>query len=115
MADLISNGVLGSTGGSYITARAWVFFSAGGGINRSYNVSSVSLWQAGNHQVNFSSAVANSSLCTVYTAETNGAGNGNGVHSEIYPGGRSSSFVQVSQYSWGGGWINLAGQVVVFN
>lgn len=112
MADLVSNGV---TNGNYITARAWVSFNASGGILKSYNVSSVSLWQSGNYQVNFSSSLADSSLCAVYTTETDAQGNGNGVHSEIYPGGRAASNIRVSQYGWGGGWANLSGSVVVFN
>jgi hypothetical protein len=42
------------------TAKAWVSFNSSGGINSSFNVSSVTRTSTGNFEVNFSSAMPNS-------------------------------------------------------
>ena len=71
MANLVSDGV---TNGSYVTPRAWVNFNSGGGIRSSYNVSSISVFAAGNYGINFSSALSAGYAFSLSGQERNDSG-----------------------------------------
>jgi hypothetical protein len=92
------------------SAKAWVNFNGTGtvAIRASYNVSSITDLGTGYYTINFTTAMPDTSYSTLITAQDDGLGNANGVHTSLQSTAYTASGFTLNQYSWAGSYIDLS-------
>jgi predicted nucleic acid-binding Zn-ribbon protein len=92
------------------SAKAWVYWNSSVAIQKSYNVSSVTLVSAGLYTINFTTALADTNFAMVGSATS-----GYYVMDYSYITARTTYSITVASYAIGSGYLTLACSVIIID